>query len=574
MKHIILLLLFMLLSLPNVAQIGIGTNIPDNSAALHVESTSKGILIPRMTQVQRDAIATPATGLLIYQTDGASGFYYYNGTIWVTFGAGSGWAFLGNAGTNDTVHKLGTTDAQDFVIGTNNEEVIRVTTTGNVGVNTATPTAKFHLVDPVFSVPNLFDDSFEDSTLAPFTTGGSANWIITTTAGEFNTASGSVVGAKSGNIADSQSSWVEYSTTIPAGGATIEFAYKTSSETNYDKLFFKIDGVSQADWSGSGSWTTVSYPVTAGAHTFRWEYTKDSSVSSANDEVYIDDIKITEPVPATPPVLQIVDGSEGANKMLVSDANGVANWQVVTPAGGSDTDWLFSSGSTYADPIYHVGSVMIGYNMVTTHTLHVWEEDPLYTWAGSNGESDINIGKLEIQDQSPLAPNPGHFTFDGGIENILPVNSDTYSLGSSARRWKDVFTGGGVLNSSDRNLKTAIQPLKYGLEEILKIVPVSYKWKEDKIADFSIPEEEKERRLGFVAQELQKVIPEVVVTHEWKEYEENPGVLVKEENNFLGVRYSDIIPVAIKAIQEQQKKIEDMEKLNTQIRKAIKKLQN
>jgi len=563
----------MLLSLPNVAQIGIGTNTPDNSAALHVESTTQGVLVPRMTQAQRNVIVSPATGLLIYQTDGTSGFYYYNGTIWVTFGAGSGWSFPGNASTNDAVNKLGTTDVQDFVIGTNNEEVIRITSGGNVGVNTTTPSARFHLVAPVFTVPILFNDSFEDSTIVPFTTGGSANWIITTTAGEFNAASGSVVGAKSGNINDGQSSWIEYSATIPAGGATIEFAYNTSSESGYDKLFFKIDGASQDDWSGSGSWTTVSYPVTAGAHIFRWEYTKDSSVSSANDEVYIDDIKITEPVPATPPVLQIVDGSEGANKMLVSDVNGVANWQVVTPAGGGDADWIFASGSTYADPIYHVGPVMIGYNMVTTNSLHVWEEDPLYAWAGSNGESDINIGKLEIQDQAPLAPNTGHLTFDGGIDNILPVNSDANSLGSSARRWKDVFTGGGVLNSSDRNLKTAIKPLKYGLEEILKLMPVSYKWKEDKIADFSIPEADKERRLGFIAQELQKIMPEVVVTHQWREYEENPGVLVKEKNDFLGVRYSDIIPVAIKAIQEQQKKIEDIEKLNYQIRMAIKKLQ-
>lgn len=573
MKHITLLF-FMLLSLISVAQIGIGTNTPDNSAALHVESTSQGVLIPRMTQVQRDAVATPATGLLIYQTDGSSGFYYYNGSAWVTFGSGSSWSLTGNSGTNDTVNKLGTTDAQDFVIGTNNDEVIRITAGGDVGINTSVPSVKFHLVDPVFTSPVLFDDSFEDNTLVPFTSGGSANWGITTAVGEFNAASGSIVAVKSGNISDSQSSWIEYSTTIPASGATIEFAYKTSSESNYDKLFFKIDEASQANWSGSSSWITVSYPVTAGAHTFRWEYTKDSSVSGGNDEVYIDDIKITEPVPVTPPVLQIVDGSEGVNKMLVSDANGVANWQVVAPAVTPDTDWLFASGSTYADPIYHVGPVMVGLNMVTTHNLQVWEEDVLYTNSGTNGQSDINIGKLEIQDQAPLAPNPGHFTFDGGIDNILPVTSDGYSLGSSTRRWKDVFTGGGVLNSSDRNLKTAIKPLRYGLKEILKLAPVSYTWKDDKIADFSIPEEKKERRLGFIAQELQKVIPEVVVTHQWKEYEEKPGVLVKEENEFLGVRYSDLIPVAIKAVQEQQEKIEEIEKLNNKIRKAIEALQN
>jgi len=66
--------------------VGVGTATPDATALLDVSSTTKGFLAPRMTAVQRDAIATspatPATGLLIYQTDGTAGFYYYNGTTW------------------------------------------------------------------------------------------------------------------------------------------------------------------------------------------------------------------------------------------------------------------------------------------------------------------------------------------------------------------------------------------------------------------------------------------------------------------------------------------------------------
>lgn len=68
--------------------VGINTSTPDASAALDVESTTQGMLIPRMTKVQRDAInmvsgvSTPAAGLLIYQTDDTPGFYFYNGTTW------------------------------------------------------------------------------------------------------------------------------------------------------------------------------------------------------------------------------------------------------------------------------------------------------------------------------------------------------------------------------------------------------------------------------------------------------------------------------------------------------------
>lgn len=57
--------------------VGIGTSFPDQSAVLDVSSTSKGVLFPRMSRGQRDAIQSPAAGLLIYQTDENAGFYYY-----------------------------------------------------------------------------------------------------------------------------------------------------------------------------------------------------------------------------------------------------------------------------------------------------------------------------------------------------------------------------------------------------------------------------------------------------------------------------------------------------------------
>ncbi len=67
-----------------LAQIGINTDgsAPDASAMLDVVSTDKGVLIPRLTQIQRNAIASPATGLLVFQSDNTPGFYYYNGTTW------------------------------------------------------------------------------------------------------------------------------------------------------------------------------------------------------------------------------------------------------------------------------------------------------------------------------------------------------------------------------------------------------------------------------------------------------------------------------------------------------------
>ncbi len=59
----------------------------DVSAVLDIKSTDKGVLIPRMTLSERDNISTPVTGLLIYQTDNTSGFYFYNGSNWVVVGS-------------------------------------------------------------------------------------------------------------------------------------------------------------------------------------------------------------------------------------------------------------------------------------------------------------------------------------------------------------------------------------------------------------------------------------------------------------------------------------------------------
>ena len=128
MKQVRFLLFVLLLATVSVhAQVGIGTLTPANSSQLDITSTARGLLIPRMTEVQRTAIASPAEGLLVYQTDLSSGFYVFKGGIWkILLSDESGWSTTGNAGTVDGTHFIGTTDNVPFNIRVNNQKAGRI----------------------------------------------------------------------------------------------------------------------------------------------------------------------------------------------------------------------------------------------------------------------------------------------------------------------------------------------------------------------------------------------------------------------------------------------------------------
>ena len=109
---------------------------PVNSALLELRSTSQGVLVPRMTLAQKTAIVSPATGLLIYQTNGNNGFYYFDGSEWLPF-TGTGWSLTGNAGTDPSINFLGTTDAQPLRLSTSGQERLRINSgAAEVGIGT------------------------------------------------------------------------------------------------------------------------------------------------------------------------------------------------------------------------------------------------------------------------------------------------------------------------------------------------------------------------------------------------------------------------------------------------------
>ena len=171
---VIIVLLFPLLTL---AQVGVNTITP--KAALDVESSNNGILIPRVqltSILDNTTIVNPNLGPLetstlvyniaasgIFPNNVLAGFYYWNGSQWIAITNNSEWKLEGNTAINSplnpvtygtstigaTENFIGTKDNNDVVIGTNNIERLRVkNTTGNVGIGTANPTKKLDIVAP------------------------------------------------------------------------------------------------------------------------------------------------------------------------------------------------------------------------------------------------------------------------------------------------------------------------------------------------------------------------------------------------------------------------------------------
>ncbi len=108
--------------------VGIGTTNPHSSALLDLDvsapsfTTKLGFLVPRMTLSERTSIPSPATGLLVYQTDAVAGFYYYTGT---------GWIRIVDAGTNNLFLLLSGGTMSGNINMNNN----LITNIGNSGTN-------------------------------------------------------------------------------------------------------------------------------------------------------------------------------------------------------------------------------------------------------------------------------------------------------------------------------------------------------------------------------------------------------------------------------------------------------
>jgi len=337
------------------AQVGIGTTTPDASSILEIESTTQGMLTPRMTETQRDAIATPATGLLIYQTNSTPGFYYYNGTVWTPFGGvDNDWTVVGNDMYNAN--------------------------SGNVGVGNTAPTAQLHITGTASGgssgTTTILSQDFESSTLgfvtgSPSTNeyqitaaGGTEVWRIVDAATDYVTikctnCTGQWAEMEYESIDQDEtfvSSQFSPSATATSLDITFDYMYKeflgsvdesfsaylyNESDGIIASTLFSYNNVGDQDLSYSGSFTFSGGNTATDSYTLRFQYTGNNDYGASVDNIVV--IENTAAAPGSS-VFRLEDGTQQTGYVLTSDASGNATWQAAS-GGGTDNQTLSISGN-------------------------------------------------------------------------------------------------------------------------------------------------------------------------------------------------------------------------------------
>ncbi len=281
-----------------------------------------------------------------------------------------------------------------------------------------------------------------DNTDVSFTLAGNANWSGYTAEYYFDGDS-----AISGLITHSQTS--EIQTTInPANESWVRFYWKVSSEYNYDKLRFYIDGTEMNNISGTVNWTQKSYLVSAGSHTLTWKYTKDGIVTSGADRGWIDKLEIVE-IPDITTNTTIVKRGEWLLDGNINDSSG-NNGNGVMLGAPYLTNGRFDTANTayYFDGVDDcIQLPSIGNN--TSGSLEVWFKPAANTAnynqifsQTENFQVTLQYGKImwRINDT-------GGGTYDNYTTTWTVTNGDWYHLVGTWNGTKSRFYINGELST-------------------------------------------------------------------------------------------------------------------------------
>lgn len=233
--------------------IGVNNPVPHAKSLLDLTATDKGLLTPRMTLAQRTAMFpvadATAKGMLVFQTDGTVGFYYYDGSVWQYIVNGnSGWGITGNTGTTPATNFIGTSDNQDVVFKSNNTDVMRMKPNNKLQVASANFVPSFP-----FSRVSIADENGTNSDIDIRVANGSYSQIVfdqsngtlnTPTASTYGQWSGVIVGRSYDGAGFGNTAAVIFGTdsTVATGYLRGNIQFQTTGGTQNEKMRINRNG--------------------------------------------------------------------------------------------------------------------------------------------------------------------------------------------------------------------------------------------------------------------------------------------------------------------------------------------
>lgn len=616
---------------------------PDASAMLDVSvtgSAKKGVLVPRMTQAQRVAIASPATGLLLYQTDGTAGFYFYNGAAWtqITTGGGSGLSLpysgtgsspaslfsVNNTGTGDGLYGKGgvgvrgeanatngfgvygrtasissyssgyvgaaaiwgTSDSSVGVYGTSNSNV-GVAGVGGVGVrgqaNTTNGFGVYGRTASISSFPSGYVGSAaiwgnSDSAVGVYGTSNSNAGVAGVSDsgrgvyGQSETRSGvygtsqtgpGVYGISSttaGVLGVAQNNGIGVfgsSTTGLAGvqGTGVTGVYGTGSTSGVvgvgNTSGFGVSGANIGSGAGVYGGSTSGNAIQADkglTETGRALYLLNSNPNNAANV-----LEVHNSGTGRAGMFTIENSQNFANALeanvISGNGDGVhASAQYGTGVSGSSVHSVGVYGLTVGDGgVLGVSqgatlgcSGVIGTNLSSSSGFGVYG----HTFSTSNFTSSY-VGAAGVWGNS--GSFAGVYGTSGTNVGVAGVSNSSHGVyGYSNTGYGLYCDGNGAYTGSwshvsDQRFKTNVSILQDAISRVRRLRGVTFQWKKDEFPEMNFS---KELQIGFIAQEIEKIYPEVVHT-------DNKGV--------KSVDYANLTPILVEAIKEQQNTIQKLE---------------
>lgn len=555
---------------------------PDNSAMLDVKSTTRGMLVPRMTIAQRNAIASPANGLLVFCTDNNQYFsnkgtpaspnwtmvssqwlssgtnIYYssgnvgiglsnplqklqvNGKISADYGSATVPSFIFGTGDENT----GFSSPDVFSLGmiTNGVERMRIDQTGHVfmGATTSLSTQKLYVVSNEVGASGNYADGIRALVNGVGSSGADAiavHGIASTGAttgigGQFEGANYGLKAISVNGGTNGVGTGIGFFSSATGTGGSITSIKSYASGTKEDVTGYLgiVEGLNQTYFVRG-----IDLSVAGGK-------SENTGINlSVNDAANADAL-------ATGIKINVI-GSNNQKEKTGIDISITAPQSGGAMSGtvcGIKTHALSNNATAYG--AYHFGQVHVtsGTGMEAFGSYaRAWNGN--HTWDPTQGTYSV-YGDLTLL--SPIPPPVGFF-YAGYFNGNIGVM-------------------GLISPPSDQKFKENIMPVEHVLDRIKRMEPMSYNFRKGEFPQINFASG---TRYGFISQDLEKLFPDVITADRFPAKYDDQGKKIFDAVQYKGIAYLEIIPILTAGIKEQQEIIEKQNNTIQSQQQQIDKLQ-